>query len=526
MPRISKKYLTFLIAFAVILANITSGFAEEMAVQPTVETTLMPRPTEQPLDTQLLESPEAQVVLPEVTPPLPPPPPELTEAEKFAKGLNYQLNASKISYRQLLNNIADTQQSLEMATEQRVALLDQLEMVDKNIENANGKLINVMKQVAEEENILTLIYNEIESKEIAVRYQKNLIRDYIRVLYEQEKQYLSTDEDGKVNALKMLLSDDSVGDNLKDFKYLSLLNETAQQMIDKLDSLDDELLFYREEVKVRRAGLLTLQEIFKKQTDDLELQKESKENLLKVTMGQEQIYAQLLEQTLQEQSESLSEIKALDETVRSIQQKLSEEGNDFDISEYKGFLSSNIKAIYDFQYNQEDKSDVAFSWPVSPSGGISAFFHDEAYRSRFHLDHNAIDIPAMQGSPVRASADGIVYKAKDNNYGYSYIILAHRNGFSTVYGHINSILVEEGQLIKRNSIIGLSGGMPGTKGAGYMTTGPHLHFELLVGGMYTDPLRYLDLTKLPLSFVLNLSDKYTGDWAKKIYVPGLKDRGK
>jgi len=500
MHKIPKKYLTFLIAFALLFANAMSSFAEGVDTQ----TLANPSP----------EKTSSTISRPDNT--------NSQDSQEFINRLNYELNSSKIEYKQLLNNIVDTQQSLSMASEQKVNLLEQLTTVDDNINQANKRLINVMKQVSEQENILKVIYSEIESKEIAIKYQKNLIKDYIRVLYEEEKQYLNVDEDGKINALKMLLSDDSVGDNLKDFRYLNLLNETAQQMIDKLDTLNEELLSYKEEAKVRRVGLIKLQEVFSQQKEDLELQKDSKENLLKVTMGQEQIYSQLLEQTLKDQAESIVEIKALDEGVKKIQQKMAEDGENFDITKYEGLLTNKTKAIYDFQYNSKDGSTTNFIWPVSPYGGLSAYFHDETYRSKFHMDHNAIDIPTMQSSPVRATLDGIVYKAKDNGYGYSYIILAHKGGFSSVYGHISNILVMEGQVVKQNSIIGLSGGMPGTKGAGYMTTGPHLHFEVLAGGIYTDPLKYLDLTKLPLSFILNLPEKYSGDWLKNVYIPSLK----
>jgi murein DD-endopeptidase MepM/ murein hydrolase activator NlpD len=102
----------------------------------------------------------------------------------------------------------------------------------------------------------------------------------------------------------------------------------------------------------------------------------------------------------------------------------------------------------------------------------------------------------------------VVYKTKDNGYGYSYVILAHANGYSTVYGHVSEILVEEGDQIVQGQILGLSGGMPGTKGAGYMTTGPHLHFELLKDGSHIDPLNYLPLNVFAVEDLKLLPEKY------------------
>ena len=136
--------------------------------------------------------------------------------------------------------------------------------------------------------------------------------------------------------------------------------------------------------------------------------------------------------------------------------------------------------------------NTALAWPVYPTKGISAGFREPSYYARFKMQHNAVDIPAPQGTPLKSAASGYVYKAKDNGLGYSYIIILHKNNIRTVYGHVSQINVREGQLVQEGELIGLSGGMPGTKGAGKMTTGPHLHFEVLENGVYKNPLDFLE----------------------------------
>ena len=64
------------------------------------------------------------------------------------------------------------------------------------------------------------------------------------------------------------------------------------------------------------------------------------------------------------------------------------------------------------------------------------------YVGVFGVQHNAIDIPQYQGTPVRAVADGVVYVARDNGYGAA-IILSHAGGFMTVYGHVSSIWYQQ-----------------------------------------------------------------------------------
>ncbi len=133
----------------------------------------------------------------------------------------------------------------------------------------------------------------------------------------------------------------------------------------------------------------------------------------------------------------------------------------------------------------------SFEWPVEATLGVSAHFHDASYKKRFGMEHEAIDIPVLQGSPIYAAAPGAVVKVSDNGKGYNSIVISHEGHFSTLYGHVSSFLVKEGDVVFAGEPIALSGGTPGTNGAGRMTTGAHLHFEMLKDGQHVDPLLYL-----------------------------------
>lgn len=127
-----------------------------------------------------------------------------------------------------------------------------------------------------------------------------------------------------------------------------------------------------------------------------------------------------------------------------------------------------------------------FGWPVE--GRVTAGFHEESYADHFGVPHEAIDIAAEQGTPVLAAADGIVFLARDGGeYGYSYLLIGHQAGFATLYGHLSAFTVVAGDQVTAGQVVGLSGGTPGTHGAGPMTTGPHLHFELIQDGTHVDP---------------------------------------
>lgn len=98
--------------------------------------------------------------------------------------------------------------------------------------------------------------------------------------------------------------------------------------------------------------------------------------------------------------------------------------------------------------------------------------------------HDGLDISAAYGTPVKAPADGLVVFA-DREAGYGRVIkINHGYGFVTVYGHLDRILVKEGQRVKRGDIIGRVG-MTGR------TTGPHLHYEVWKDGEKQNPLHYI-----------------------------------
>ncbi len=128
----------------------------------------------------------------------------------------------------------------------------------------------------------------------------------------------------------------------------------------------------------------------------------------------------------------------------------------------------------------------AFTWPVY--GTVSAGFHNESYKKFFGVAHEGMDIVVGEGTPVRSSADGVVFLVRDGGAkGYTYVLVGHRNGYATLYGHLLAVSVDAGQVVTAGQVIGLSGGRPGTHGAGPMTTAAHLHFEVIQSGVNIDP---------------------------------------
>jgi murein DD-endopeptidase MepM/ murein hydrolase activator NlpD len=116
------------------------------------------------------------------------------------------------------------------------------------------------------------------------------------------------------------------------------------------------------------------------------------------------------------------------------------------------------------------KGDGEFTWPVP--GVIS-----QAYSAT----HRAVDIAGPQGGVVVSADSGVVAYARWESSGYgNLVIVDHRNGYTSYYGHLYGFYVTEGQTVKRGQPVGKMGSTG-------RSTGPHVHFEIRYRGVMRDP---------------------------------------
>jgi len=98
--------------------------------------------------------------------------------------------------------------------------------------------------------------------------------------------------------------------------------------------------------------------------------------------------------------------------------------------------------------------------------------------------HNGVDISARSGTPIRPVREGIVsYTGWREGYGRT-IIIQHRDGYISMYGHLLRINVRKGESVNKNRIIG-------ELGSTGRSTGPHLHFAMSRHGRYINPLLFI-----------------------------------
>ena len=155
----------------------------------------------------------------------------------------------------------------------------------------------------------------------------------------------------------------------------------------------------------------------------------------------------------------------------------------------RGFRTSDIGHDY-FDAVEKDIDRLADSLEALPfgkptSGGISSRY---GYRknpfSEAREFHGGIDFRGKVGTEVVTTADGVVDKAKYvKGYG-KYVVIKHKKGYKTLYGHLSKIEVKKGQRV-------VAGEKIGEIGSTGRSSGPHLHYEIIRHGKRINPSKYM-----------------------------------
>ncbi len=128
---------------------------------------------------------------------------------------------------------------------------------------------------------------------------------------------------------------------------------------------------------------------------------------------------------------------------------------------------------------------IAGAVMTQPFGPTTLWF--EPPLGQYPHFHAGVDLAAPPGTPVVAAGDGVVAAVGSTSGGYGrYVVIAHGRGLMTLYGHLESFTVTQGQTLKMGYVIG-------AEGSTGLSTGPHLHFEVRVDNTVVDPAGYITL---------------------------------
>lgn len=356
------------------------------------------------------------------------------------------------------------------------ALQGQMKSYEKKIADKRKEAVTVSNQLSLLENKIAKSELDIESNELQIDQtnleiqevdlqiqdktlklirQRELVGDFLRTLHRTDRK----------TAIDIFLTEQTLADFFNDVQFIEDSQRKLKTQIDTSKVLRSDLEERKVQSSAKRDQLETIQDKLETSKEELSEQQGAQVVLATQVAQSQSEYRYLAAQLKREINNINSDIVAIEKKLR--------------------------KTLDQERLRQLSGGTTGWQWPVDPGRGITTFFHDPDYPFRHIFEHPAIDVRAYQGSALRATKGGYVARARDNGYGYSYVMIVHDNGLSSVYGHMSKIYVKADTFIEKGEVIGLTGGAPGTLGAGKLTTGPHLHFEIRLNGIPVNPLNYL-----------------------------------
>lgn len=304
------------------------------------------------------------------------------------------------------------------------------------------------------EELISTIDNEVISLEDRQVYLEESLIKTVRSLHEN---------DG-LGYIEFLLGSTDIIDFLNRFEYVTTILEYHDTLLDEVEKTESELMAKREEcveLKARQEESLALLEIRRVKYD--EIISECIIELEKIDSNSKII-------------EELIKLKESD--IAAVEKELEEIGDSITVID---------KEISEFEYTH-------WFWPGDNSY-ITSYFGGRDLEGSYN-NHKGIDIN-LRYEDVYAARAGTVTTAKySTSYGY-YIVISHGNGVQTLYAHLSKIVVKVGQVVRAREKIAVSGN------TGW-STGPHLHFEIILNGTKVNPLSSKSLGITGKSSYLNV----------------------
>ena len=421
-------------------------------------------------------------------------------------------------YKWVRENVVEKREFLEAESIKLINKIDNLEdsvsVLEKDIENLRQETLKINNQIIEITKKLTITKKTIHFLKLKIEENKEVLYEYIIYLY---KKWNYVFKDWEIDNLKTIffLWDD-ISSVLNDLHFKWLMEIAAKRLIDNHRKYVNDLYIKQlalskaeSESKSLRKQLIVKKAIMKQK-------KEFKEKLITISQWRQKVY----EKFIAEKKEVEKKLRSKEFTERVKFQSAKKEllvdqwcnYVDFSaISPEAAGLSDKCTKLNSVIYIESQlrgfETDDAWNplrWPMPPTRGLSTFFDDAWYIKLFWDNHDAIDLPAAQGSPIYAPADWyVIFVRKPATADYSFLALKHADGLVTVYGHLSEISVKEMELVKVWQEFAKSGWAPWTPWAWVMTTWAHLHFEVWKDKVMRDPLEFLDMSVLNANNIPN-----------------------
>ena len=297
-----------------------------------------------------------------------------------------------------------------------------------SINRTTEEISNAIKKLTLYQNEINYSLKDLKEARASASTAKDYYLEYLTLLHKIDLE-LYDPQGQEINEIRLLLNSDNISKTLyteniinamtlqleetiekasieqtKKIALLTKLGELKQQAKDILDQYYEEI----EKLEQKKQYLVNFLEIYKSKQSELEQQ------FQKIFSSRKDVHESIL--------------SFLDEIVQK---------------NYKSYkkINEKIQLIHN-KKDSSDKENAPIAWPIYPIEEITRYFGDKEFEEYYKFKFQGLQVKTVQGTPIHAVRDGVVYHVFDNTNSISWVMIVHTDGYVSVYEFLNSILVE------------------------------------------------------------------------------------
>lgn len=408
-----------------------------------------------------------------------------------------QINELKEQKKEIQNQIKEVQEQYEQNENEIADIIARKNVIDQEIQLLSSQLLNINEQISAFNVLIADKQDELDNAEDRYQELNANTKDRIRAM----------EEDGSVTYWEVLFKARSFSDLLDRMNMVEEIAASDQRRLRELSDAADQVEVAQEELETEKADL----EITKAELDATQAELDAK---------REEADALILE--LLEKAEDLQALEAeFEAQEKAFLDQIAQKELEYDeakLAEWEAYMATYVPpttAPSDLSPGHTNNSSGTNSGgvpnDVSPGGSsgttnnntssggstywmvpcaytsiTSPFGYRESPTAGASTYHQGVDLDADTGTPVVATRAGMVTVAGFANAAGNYVKIDHRDGFSSIYMHLDSYNVSTGQIVSQGQQIGRVGNTG-------ISTGDHLHFGISYNGAYVNPCQYVNL---------------------------------
>lgn len=383
-------------------------------------------------------------------------------ASAMVIGLAQPLKATSIDeekkkQQDMENNLDDIQNTLDKLETMKNDMNEYIKTMDSKLEEITAKIVDLNDKATAKQTEIDEINVKLAAQEEDIQSQYESMKLRIRFMY----------ENGQTQYMEMMLGSGSLGDFLNKAEYISELTTYDRNMLDKMRETKKQIEETKASLQTEKDNLQTLLEEASAEQDSMEKLVEAKRVQLAAT--QQEISD--AESEAEAMKADIGDQKQLIAAMEEANRKLNEEKERRRQEELNRQNNANNN---NSNNNNNNSSSGSFVWPCPSSRRITSDYGlrgDPFGNSSSSEFHKGIDIGAPVGTPIVATASGVVAWATRSSSAGNWVVINHGDNLISVYMHMAYYIVSGGDYVEAGQVIGYVG-LTG------QTSGPHLHFGI------------------------------------------------